>query len=195
MEKSEITQVVLQVIPDLEEDEAETLIDLVEERQAKAGTIMLSQGDRGRELYILLNGDFSVFYKARVNLMTVAMHIANISGPTMLGEVNLVLQTERTATVVARTECEYLFVDKETYEDIVLKHPRIAIKIATKIASVIQNRYEMQRRTMYQQLIKESESPAVGIARLGRWLGKWTRISDDMSTRLFKDYEGENFNS
>ena len=60
MEKSEITQVVLQVIPDLEEDEAETLIDLVEERQAKAGTIMLSQGDRGRELYILLNGDFSV---------------------------------------------------------------------------------------------------------------------------------------
>jgi hypothetical protein len=51
------------------------------------------------------------------------------------------------------------------------------------------------RRTMYQNLIKESPNPSVGISRLGRWMGKWTRISDDMSRRLFSDFEGENFNS
>ena len=37
----------------------------------------------------------------------VAMNIG--TGPGLLGEVNLVLQASRTATVVSRTEADYLF--------------------------------------------------------------------------------------
>ena len=48
---------------------------------------------------------------------------------------------------------------------------------------------------MYHNLIKESPNASVGISRLGRWLGKWTRVSEDMSKRLFGSFEGENFNS
>jgi len=173
----------------------ETLLEVMEQRQAQAGTIMLSQGDTGSELLLLLNGDFSVFYKARVNLTTVAMNTGNFSGPTLLGEVNLVLQATRTATVVSRSECDYLYLNSENYSKIVVQHPRIAIKLVTKIASIIHNRGDNMRRTMYQNLIKESPNPSVGISRLGRWLGKWTRISDDLSRRLFSDLEGENFNS
>ena len=167
----------------------------MEQRHAQAGTIMLSQGDTGSDLLLLLNGDFSVFYKARVNLTTVAMNTGNYSGPALLGEVNLVLQASRTATVVSRSECDYLYLDTESYSKIVVEHPRIAIKLVTKIASIIHNRGDNMRRTMYQNLIKESPNPSIGISRLGRWLGKWTRISDDMSRRLFSDFEGENFNS
>jgi CRP-like cAMP-binding protein len=107
----------------------------------------------------------------------------------------LVLQASRTATVVSRTEADYLFLDVEAYNKIIQDHPRIAIKIVTNIASMIQNRSERTRRTMYQNLIKESPNPSVGISRLGRWLGKWTRVSEDMSKRLFGSFEGENFNS
>jgi hypothetical protein len=88
-----------------------------------------------------------------------------------------------------------LFLDVEAYNKIIQDHPRIAIKIVTNIASMIQNRSERTRRTMYQNLIKESPNPSVGISRLGRWLGKWTRVSEDMSKRLFGSFEGENFNS
>jgi CRP-like cAMP-binding protein len=100
----------------------------MEQRHAQAGTIMLSQGDTGSDLLLLLNGDFSVFYKARVNLTTVAMNTGNYSGPTLLGEVNLVLKATRTATVVSRSECDYLYLDTENYSKIVVEHPRIAIK-------------------------------------------------------------------
>jgi CRP-like cAMP-binding protein len=123
------------------------------------------------------------------------MNIGNFPGPGLLGEVNLVLQASRTATVVSRTEADYLFLDVEAYNKIIQDHPRIAIKIVTNIASMIQNRSERTRRTMYQNLIKESPNPSVGISRLGRWLGKWTRVSEDMSKRLFGSFEGENFNS
>ena len=195
MEKSEIVAIAQEVIADLETAEVETLVGIMEQRYAKAGTILLSQGDTGSDLLLLLNGDFSVFYKARVNLTSVAMNTGNFSAPTLLGEVNLVLQATRTATVVSRSECDYLYLDMDKYNKIVVDHPRIAIKLVTKIASIIHNRGDNMRRTMYQNLIKESPNPSIGISRLGRWMGKWTRISDDMSQRLFSDFEGENFNS
>jgi len=195
LEKSEIVAIAQEVIADLETAEVETLVGIMEQRYAKAGTILLSQGDTGSDLLLLLNGDFSVFYKARVNLTSVAMNTGNFSAPTLLGEVNLVLQATRTATVVSRSECDYLYLDMDKYNKIVVDHPRIAIKLVTKIASIIHNRGDNMRRTMYQNLIKESPNPSIGISRLGRWMGKWTRISDDMSQRLFSDFEGENFNS
>ena len=195
MEKPEIIPIVQQVIEDLESDEVETLLGVMEQRYAQAGTIMLTQGDTGSDLLLLLNGEFSVFYKARVNLTSVAMNIGNFSAPTLLGEVNLVLQASRTATVVSRSACDYLYLDMSNYSKIVADHPRIAIKLVTKIASIVHNRGDNMRRTMYQNLIKESPNASVGISRLGRWMGKWTRISDDMSQRLFSDFEGENFNS
>ena len=195
MEKSEIISIAKQVVADLETDEIEILVEIMEQRHAEAGTIMLSQGDRSNHLLLLLNGDFSVFSKFRVNLTSVAMNTNNFSGPGLLGEVNLVLQATRTATVVSRSECDYLFLDMDRYNKIVAEHPRIAIKLVTKIASIIQNRGDTMRRTMYQNLIKESPNPLIGISRIGFWLGPWTRISDDMSRRLFSDFEGENFNS
>ena len=195
MEKSEIVSIAKQVVADLETDEIEILVEMMEQRHAEAGTIMLSQGDRSNHLLLLLNGDFSVFSKFRVNLTSVAMNTNNFSGPGLLGEVNLVLQATRTATVVSRSECDYLFLDMDRYNKIVAEHPRIAIKLVTKIASIIQNRGDTMRRTMYQNLIKESPNPMIGISRIGFWLGPWTRISDDMSRRLFSDFEGENFNS
>ena len=89
MESAEIIEIVSQVIPDLETDEVATLVEIMEQRHAQAGTIMLSQGDSDSHLLLLLNGEFSVFYKCRVNLTTVAMNIGNFSGPGLLGEVNL----------------------------------------------------------------------------------------------------------
>jgi CRP-like cAMP-binding protein len=195
LEQAEVLETVAKVIPDLEADEVEALVGYMEQRHAAAGTILLFQGDTGSDLLLLLNGDFSVFYKCRVNLTTVAMNTGNFSGPCLNGETNLVLQATRTASVVSRTECDYLYLSIDVYNKIVVEHPRIAIKLVTNIASILHNRGDGMRRTMYQNLIKESPNPSVGISRLGRWLGKWTRISDDLAKRLFEDFEGENFNS
>jgi hypothetical protein len=48
---------------------------------------------------------------------------------------------------------------------------------------------------MYHNLIKDSSSPIVGVKRISHWLGYGGQISDTLSERLFKDYDGENFNS
>jgi CRP-like cAMP-binding protein len=69
LEKPEIVQIVQQVIEDLESAEVETLLEVMEQRHAQAGTIMLSQGDTGSDLLLLLNGDFFSFIRLASTLL------------------------------------------------------------------------------------------------------------------------------
>ena len=76
-------------------EDIDNFLPLPEERQAAGGTILVSQGDTDRDLYLLLNGSYSAFYKIRVNLTAVATNVGNWPGPSLLGEVNLVLDNTR----------------------------------------------------------------------------------------------------
>lgn len=194
MDDAEKKEIIGKVLPALDAAEVDTLLQMAEQKQAPSGSIILAQGETNRDLYLTLNGSFSAFYRCRVNLTSVAMNIANFPGPGLLGEIHLVLDTTRTATVIARETCDYLYLTKETFDQLCEQHPQIGIKIITETASLIHTRAENTRRAMYSNLISESPSVPVGLARLGRWLGKWTRVSDDIAGKLFGDFEGENFN-
>jgi CRP-like cAMP-binding protein len=195
MEEAEQKATINKILPKLNSEDIDNFLPLLEKRNAAAGTILVSQGDTDRDLYLLLNGSFSAFYKIRVNLTAVTTNIGNWPGPSLLGEVNLVLDNTRNATVVAREACDYLYLSKDSFDQISEKHPAIAIKILTESAAIINGRSESMRKTMYASIINDSPSVPVGITRLGRLLGNWTRVPDEVSKKLFVDFEGENFNS
>jgi CRP-like cAMP-binding protein len=195
MEEAEQKATINKILPKLSSEDIDNFLPLLEEKNAAAGTILVSQGDTDRDLYLLLNGSFSAFYKIRVNLTAVTTNIGNWPGPSLLGEVNLVLDNTRNATVVAREACDYLYLSKDSFDQISEKHPAIAIKILTESAAIINGRSESMRKTMYASIINDSPSVPVGITRLGRLLGNWTRVPDEVSKKLFVDFEGENFNS
>lgn len=195
MEDAEKKEKIAKILPALSSQEIDNFLPFLEEKHAEGGTILVSQGDTDRDLYLLLNGSFSAFYKIRVNLTSVATNIGNFPGPGILGEVNLVLDNTRTATVVAREACDYLYLSKETFDDISEQFPSIAIKILTASAAIINGRFESMRKNMYSSIIHDSPTVPVGITRLGRLLGNWTRVPEEISKKLFADFDGENFNS
>ena len=195
MEDAEKKEKIAKILPALSPKDIDDFLPFLEERHAEGGTILVSQGDTDRDLYLLLNGSFSAFYKIRVNLTSVATNVGNWPGPSLLGEVNLVLDNTRTATVVAREPCDYLYLSKEAFDEISEKSPAIAIKILTASAAIINGRFESMRKTMYSSIIHDSPTVPVGITRLGRLLGNWSRVPDEISKKLFADFDGENFNS
>jgi CRP-like cAMP-binding protein len=195
MEDADKKAIIAKILPSLNAEDIDNFLPLLEERHAAGGTILVSQGDTDRDLYLLLNGSYSAFYKIRVNLTAVATNVGNWPGPSLLGDVNLVLDNTRTATVVAREACDYLYLSKDSFDQISEKFPSIAIKILTASAAIINGRFESMRKTMYSSIIHDSPTIPVGITRLGRLLGNWSRVPDEISKKLFADYEGENFNS
>ena len=195
MEDAEKKEKIAKTLPAWSGHQRDDLTAFLEQHHAEGGTILVSQGDTDRDLYLLLNGSFSAFYKIRVNLTSVATNIGNFPGPGILGEVNLVLDNTRTATVVAREACDYLYLSKDTFDEISDKCPSIAIKILTASAAIINGRFESMRKNMYSSIIHDSPTVPVGITRLGRLLGNWTRVPEEISKKLFADFDGENFNS
>ena len=96
------------------------------------------KGMASNELLLLLNGDFSVFSKFH-NLTSVAMNTNNFL-VLAIGRSKFSTSGARiiNGRVVARMRP--LFLNMDSYNKIVVEHPRIAIKLVTKIASIIHNR-------------------------------------------------------
>ena len=55
------------LLPGIGLDGAETLLSYTQERPVEAGRILVAQGDKDTDLFLLLRGSLSVFEKIRIN--------------------------------------------------------------------------------------------------------------------------------
>ena len=64
MEEAEKKEKIAKILPALSTQDIDDFLPMLEERHAAGGTILVSQGDTDRDLYLLLNGSYSAFYKS-----------------------------------------------------------------------------------------------------------------------------------
>lgn len=84
---------------------------VAERRTAASGERIITEGDDGREFFVLVDGAVDV---------TVSGHAARrLSAPAWFGEVALLRDCQRTATVVATGACELLVLDRAEFLDAV----------------------------------------------------------------------------
>lgn len=77
------------------------LMPFLEATHATGGTVVITHGSMDADVYFLQGGAFSVLEKVNINGSTVILNTASFSGPSILGEVNMLNQTLRTATVLS----------------------------------------------------------------------------------------------
>jgi len=77
------------------------LMPFLEATDVAGGTVVITHGSMDADVYFLQGGAFSVLEKVNINGSTVILNTASFSGPSILGEVNMLNQTLRTATVLS----------------------------------------------------------------------------------------------
>lgn len=82
--------------------------------EIKAGTSVIEQGDRGDNLYVVESGNFDIFVKSGSTQTKVARRGAG----TCFGELALMYNAPRAATVTATTDCLCWVVDRFTFRRI-----------------------------------------------------------------------------
>ena len=99
-------------------------------RKYKKGEIILEQGTSGEEMYIIKKGTANVFKiinKRKTKLGT-------LKQDDFFGEMSLLLNYPRSATIVAAENLEIIFCNKKDFLEMVRAEPKIADQILTTMA-------------------------------------------------------------
>lgn len=95
-----------------------------------AGEVLFSQGDMGDAAYIVLEGDAEVL----VDSPRGQLRVAGLGRNDIVGEIAILIDIPRTATVRACSRLVTLRITKELFFRLVTEFPQIAVEIMRELA-------------------------------------------------------------
>ena len=94
------------------------------------GEVLFAQGDTGDAVYLILSGNAVVEVETRDG----PLHVADVGPHKIVGEISVLCDLPRTASVRAVTELAALRLDKEQFMHLVEDYPDIAVEILRELA-------------------------------------------------------------
>ena len=108
------------------------------------GQALFNQGDAGDAAYIVLEGQAEV----RISTPQGSVRVAEIGRNAIIGEVAILCDVPRTATVIAQSRLVTLRIDKEIFLRLVTEFPQIAIEIMRELAHRLEMMNEQFRHAV-----------------------------------------------
>jgi CRP-like cAMP-binding protein len=113
----------------LSKTELQEVAHLADELDLPAGKVMATEGDRGREFFVLIDGEAEVTKGDRkINVMKKG---------DFFGEIALVTKMPRTATVTATEDVQVLVITERNFSSLLKRSPEIGRGVAEALAERI----------------------------------------------------------
>ena len=120
----------LDIVRGLETSEQEVLQSLLVRREYSGGSSVFEQGAAGDALYIILKGSASV----NIQLPSGDRRLITFSSGTVFGEMAILDNERRSATVTADESLACYVLHRLTFEKLAVTNPRIALTIISNLA-------------------------------------------------------------
>ena len=111
--------------------------------------ILFSQGDAGDSAYIIVDGEADIV----VNTPGGPLVVATLKQNEIVGEIAILCDVPRTATVRAKTELTTLRITKDLFFNLVVEFPQIAVEIMRELARRLE-----QTTTKLQEAVANAQS-------------------------------------
>lgn len=95
-----------------------------------ADQVMFNQGDQGEDAYVVLSGTADIL----VNLQSGQVKVAGVEPNEIVGEIAILCDVVRTATVRTVTPVEALRIRKDQFLTLLAEFPEVAIEIMRVLA-------------------------------------------------------------
>ena len=102
------------------------LARLSDDLDVPAGTVLCNEGSRGREFFVIIDGEADVTRAGR--------HIGTLGPGNFFGEVALLGRVNRTATVTAATDLRFFVVSDGAFSSLLDTDRRIERKLVQALA-------------------------------------------------------------
>jgi diguanylate cyclase (GGDEF)-like protein len=123
------------LLTDLTAEERERLAAGVRRERHPEGAAIVEMGSRGRSLYLLVRGSVQVVYPSGGK----DFELARLGPGDFFGEMALLNDRPRSATVRALEEVDALVLDQEEFRRVVLEAPAIALRLLGALSARIRN--------------------------------------------------------
>jgi CRP/FNR family transcriptional regulator, cyclic AMP receptor protein len=111
---------------DCSKAELRELAKSADELDLREGTVLTREGRPGREFFVLIDGTVKVTKDGK--------KIAELKGGDWLGEIALLTDKPRTATVTASSPVDVLVITDRRFRNVVESMPSIAIKVLGRVS-------------------------------------------------------------
>ena len=106
--------------------ELRELAKSADELDLRQGTVLTREGRPGREFFVLIEGTVDVTQKGK--------KVAELKGGDWLGEISLLTEKPRTATVTASSPVDVLVITDRRFRNVVETMPSIALKVLSRVS-------------------------------------------------------------
>lgn len=112
------------------------LLAFTSERMRYAsGDVLFTQGDPGDAAFVIISGAAEV----SIDTDKGPLVVAQLTDHDFVGEIAILCDVPRTATVTARTPLEALRISKELFFRMVKEFPEIAVEVMRELAHRVEN--------------------------------------------------------
>jgi CRP-like cAMP-binding protein len=144
----------------LPDEELACLAGVMEEKIFPAGTVILREGDPGDHMYLLLEGAVDVLKTTLFGDPYVTASLKD-SYHCSFGEMALIDQGTRSATVRAKTDCRTLALSAEEFQRFCREYPAIGVELLMAVSATLVRNLRAENENLkivYQALIEEIEA-------------------------------------
>ena len=136
------------VLAGLSPAELATMKALLARRTYARGDVVFQEGDAGKELFMIAKGSASV--RIRLPGENRNVRLVTFAPGTVFGELALLDQEARSATVEADDDLVCYILPHERFTGLAAEHPAIAIKLLANLGRELSARLRRANRTIYQ---------------------------------------------
>jgi len=90
-------------------------------QEIPAGQVLFREGEKGNFMYVLMSGTAEIIVHGRV--------METAEAGTIVGEMAIIDDDTRSATVVAKTDCKFLPIERERFVFLVQQKPEFALHV------------------------------------------------------------------
>ncbi len=92
----------------------------------QAGQTLFNEGEEGHVMYVLMSGTAMIFVHGRL--------VETAEAGAIVGEMAMIDDAKRTATVVAKTDCKLLCIESQRFKFLIQQTPNFALHVMRVIA-------------------------------------------------------------
>ena len=183
----------------LADDELQQLMDHAKPVSLRAGEVLIKQGDIGDSAFVVVQGEFAITKQSGQSVIKI-----DVRNPgDVLGEMALLSQATRSATVTAVTDCDTLCISKEAFENLLSSSSNAALavlhwvmhRLSQNEALLHQQERMASLGTLSAGLAHELNNPAAAAQRsaseLNKTLIQWLSLTHEIEAWAFKANQTE----